>query len=359
MTERDEGAGKPGSGRMMVTEAWDVAVADDSQVHGAAATASAAALAAGLDSKDHAVCQLLATELATNLVRHATGGRLLIHVAGPGAVQIVAVDRGPGIPDVAASMADGYTTGSSLGAGLGACRRGAAQFDLYSRTGHGTIVLVRVGPAAGEPSGRVEVGGVITPHPDESAVGDGFGLAWEGDRMTVGVVDGLGHGIEAAQARQAALELLEQQPALDSAGLLREIDLGLRVTRGAAAAIAQIDGWSRQLSFAGMGNVTGRLFRPSADQALVSRPGILGAGQGIGGAARPRLHRVVAADWAAPATLVLHTDGITSRWSPADYPGIDRHHPAMLAALIWQDALRGNDDATVVVVRAALENSDR
>jgi anti-sigma regulatory factor (Ser/Thr protein kinase) len=348
------------TGRMMVTEAWDITVADESQVHGAAAAATAAALAAGLDAKNVAVCELLATELATNLVRHAVGGHLLIHVAGQGAVQLVAVDRGPGIADVAASMTDGYTTGPpSLGAGLGACRRGASQFDLYSEVGRGTVVLVRVGPAAGDPPGPVEFGGIITPHPDESAVGDGFGLAWDGDRMTVGVVDGLGHGVRAAEARRAALELLEQRPALDAAGLLREIDLGLRVTRGAAAAIVQIDGWSRQLSFAGMGNVTGRLYGPGADQALVSRPGILGANQGAGLGTRPRLHRVVAGDWAAPAALVLHTDGITSRWNAADYPSADHHHPAILAALIWRDALRGNDDATVVVVRTSPENSVR
>jgi hypothetical protein len=274
-------------------------------------------------------------------------------------VQIVAVDRGPGIADVAASLTDGFSSGSSLGAGLGACRRGAAQFDLYSRVGQGTVVLARSGPAAAEPAGPVEVGGVITPHPDESAVGDGYGVAWEDDRMTVGVVDGLGHGVEAAQARSAALELLERQPALDSAGLLREIDVGLRVTRGAAAAIAQIDGWSRQLTFAGMGNVTGRLFRPGADQSLLSRPGILGTGHGAGAFARPRLHRLVSADWKPPAVLVLHTDGITGRWNLADYPRADHHHPAVLAALIWRDALRGYDDATVVVVRTAPENGSR
>jgi anti-sigma regulatory factor (Ser/Thr protein kinase) len=347
------------SGRVTVTEAWDVAVGDDSQVHGAAAAASAAAVAAGLTPNDLATCELLATELATNLVRHAVGGRLLVNVSGQGAVQIVAVDHGPGIADVTASMTDGFTTGSSLGAGLGACQRRAGQFDLYSREGQGTVVMTRVGPAATEPSGPVEVGGVISPHPHESAVGDGFGLAWEGDRMTVAVVDGLGHGVQAAEARQAALELLEQQPALDSAGLLREIDIGLRVTRGAAAAIVQIDGWSRQLTFAGMGNVSGRLFRPAGEQALMSRPGILGVGQGVDGGIRPRLHRLVSADWVAPAALVLHTDGITSRWSLADYPGADRHHPAILAALIWRDALRGNDDATVVVVRTSPEDGSR
>ncbi|GAB2835805.1 SpoIIE family protein phosphatase [Actinoallomurus bryophytorum] len=344
---------------MTVTEAWDLTVADEGQVHGATAAASAAALAAGLDPGEVATCERLATELATNLVRHAVGGRLLVSVAGKGAVQIVAVDRGPGIDDAAVSRIDGRTTGTSLGAGLDACRREAAQFDLYSRPGQGTVVLARVGPAAAEPAGPVEFGGIITPHPDESAVGDGFGLAWEGERMTIGVVDGLGHGVEAAEARQAALERFEQRPARDSAGLLREIDVDLRVTRGAAAAVAQIDGRSRQLTFAGMGNVTGRLFRPGNAQTLVSRPGILGAGHGIGAAARPRLHRLVAADWLAPAVLVMHTDGVTNRWDPADHPGADNHHPAILAALIWRDALRGNDDATVVVARTSPENGLR
>lgn len=346
-------------GRMMVTEAWDVPVADDSQVHGAVAAASSAALAAGLAASDVATCELLAAELATNLVRHAVGGRLLVNVSGGRAVQIVTVDHGPGIADVAASMIDGYTTTSSLGAGLGACRRGASQFDLYSRPGQGTVVLARVGPAAEEPAGPAEAGGIISPHPDESVVGDGYGVTWEGDRMTVGVIDGLGHGVEAAQARQAALEPLERQPALDSAGLLREIDVGLRATRGAAAAIAQIDGWSRRLTFAGMGNVSGRLFGPRGEQALVSRPGILGVGHGLGVTARPRSHRLVTADWRAPSVLVLHTDGVTTRWELTDYPSADQHHPVILAALIWRDGRRGNDDATVVVVRTLPENGVR
>ncbi|MCW2947209.1 MAG: hypothetical protein JWR24_3926 [Actinoallomurus sp.] len=329
----------------MVTDGWNVGIEDPSQVHGAAAAAATAAATAGLDAQDTAACELVATELATNLVKHAHTGRLLVNVSGHGAVQLVAVDRGPGIADVGASMADGYSTTSSLGGGLGACRRAAARFDVYSLPGQGTVVLVCIGPSAMESFPSVEVGGIITPHPGESAVGDGFGLAWEKDRLTVGVVDGLGHGVAAAQARQAALEMIEQQPTMDSAGLLRELDAGLRVTRGAAAAIAQIDGWSRQLTFAGLGNVTGRLFGPAASQSLVSRPGILGAGQ------KARLHRVVSADWRGPAVLVMHTDGIKSRWEPSDYPGVDRHHPAVLAALIWRDANRGNDDATVVVIR--------
>ncbi|WP_460339997.1 ATP-binding protein [Actinoallomurus acanthiterrae] len=339
--------------RTQVTAGWNIPVSDESQVHGAVAATTVAAATAALDAGSTARCQLLATELATNLVKHAYGGRLLISASTPGAVQILAVDRGPGIADVFASMADGYTTASSLGGGLGACRRAAACFDLYSRPGEGTVVLARVGPGAVEGTDAAEVGGVITPHPAQSVVGDGYGLAWEGDRLTAVVVDGLGHGDAAAEARQAALDMAGRHTITDAALLLRELDAGLRTTRGAAAAVVQADGWARRLTFAGVGNVTGRLFPPREGRTLLSMPGILGAG------APTRSPRLDSADWTAPALLVLHSDGVNGRWTAEDHPGAGHHHPAVLAALIWRDACRGNDDATVVVVRTPTTKDPR
>ena len=56
-------------------------------------------------------------------------------------------------------------------------------------------------------------------------------------------------------------------------------------------------------------------------------------------------------DWASGATLVLHTDGINTRWRTDAYPGIVRHDPALLAGVLFRDAARGRDDATAVVVR--------
>lgn len=339
--------------RVQVGVGWNVVVSDESQVHGAVAATTAAAAEAGLDPRSTARSELLATELATNLVKHAYGGRLLVTMSGRGVVQLAAVDRGPGIPDVAASMADGYTTTSSLGGGLGTCQRAATEFDLYSRPGEGTVVLARVGDTAADSADEIEVGGVITPHPAQSVIGDGYGIAWEGDRMTVAVVDGLGHGAAAAEARQAALDVAGRHTVTDVAVLLRELDAGLRTTRGAAASVAQIDGWARRLTFGGVGNVTGRLFPPSEGRTLLSMPGILGAGTSANS------QRLDSADWRDPAVLVLHTDGINGRWRLADYPEAERHHPAILAALIWRDAHRGNDDATVVVIRTPTNKDAR
>ena len=78
---------------------------------------------------------LIVTELATNLLLHATGGEIIIRMlpaeAAPG-LEIVALDRGPGIADLQRCMADGYSGGGTRGCGLGAVRRLSTEFDIYS-----------------------------------------------------------------------------------------------------------------------------------------------------------------------------------------------------------------------------------
>ena len=134
-----------------VTAGWDLPVADPSHVHAAVAMADAAAAHAGLTPADRASCALIATELATNLARHARDGQLVASATEPGPaawVQLAALDSGPGIPDVDAAMADGYSTANSLGGGLGACRRAAGVFDLYTAPGAGTTIIARIGPGS-------------------------------------------------------------------------------------------------------------------------------------------------------------------------------------------------------------------
>src|SRR5688500_2123976 len=87
---------------------------------------------------------IVVTELATNLVKHARGGELLIRAVEDGTLEVLAVDRGGGIARPAEVMRDGYSTAGTLGAGLGAVRRLAARFDLYSTPGAGTVVMARL-----------------------------------------------------------------------------------------------------------------------------------------------------------------------------------------------------------------------
>lgn len=56
-------------------------------------------------------------------------------------------------------------------------------------------------------------------------------------------------------------------------------------------------------------------------------------------------------DWPRDGFLVLHTDGLKTRWSESSYPGILTHHPALLAAVLIRDHIRGRDDVTAVIIR--------
>jgi anti-sigma regulatory factor (Ser/Thr protein kinase) len=146
---------------------WDVPVRDSTRVRDARVAAEGAAALAGLDERRTAAAALVATELATNLLKHAEGGQVLIDIVAPPApqeggaqarvVQIAAIDHGPGIADLPAALRDGFSTTGSLGAGLGTCQRLADDFALHSTPGRGTVAVARVGTmprGGGGPDGR-------------------------------------------------------------------------------------------------------------------------------------------------------------------------------------------------------------
>ena len=84
-----------------------------------------------------------ASELARNTVTYGGGGRMLLEALNDGprrGLRLTFEDEGPGIPDVALAMRDGYTTGTGLGLGLGGARRLMNEFDISSTPGEGTRV---------------------------------------------------------------------------------------------------------------------------------------------------------------------------------------------------------------------------
>ena len=98
---------------------------------------------------DAANMALVITEMTTNVIKHAKGGRLILRLVPRGqqlGVELMTLDQGPGINDLAQSMRDGYSTAGSPGTGLGAVKRLAAEFDIHSIPGKGTAVLVRLWP---------------------------------------------------------------------------------------------------------------------------------------------------------------------------------------------------------------------
>ncbi|QEC75057.1 anti-sigma regulatory factor [Mucilaginibacter ginsenosidivorax] len=86
-----------------------------------------------------------ASELVRNMMRYANGGVCQIEVVSSGrnnGIRLVFSDKGPGIPDIAAAMRDGFSTGKSLGLGLPGTKRLVNEFDIKSKVGEGTTVTI-------------------------------------------------------------------------------------------------------------------------------------------------------------------------------------------------------------------------
>jgi anti-sigma regulatory factor (Ser/Thr protein kinase) len=344
---------------------WDVPVHDSTRVRDARVAAEQASTLAGLDEQRTATAALVATELATNLLKHAGGGQVLVDVVTPPVlvsgreesrlVQITTLDHGPGIADVDAALRDGFTTSDSLGAGLGTCARLADGFDLHSVPGRGTVVVARVGAVADRPAGdpgpaaRLRAGAVNVPFGGAEYSGDAWAWVRSGDRVTLMLADGLGHGPEAARASGAAVEALRGAAHLAPADALRRLDSALAGTRGAAVALAQVDAGAGTLRFAGIGNIGARLCADGTWRHLVSRPGIVGTH-------RPATLREEEAAWADDRVLVLHSDGLPSRWTPTSDTCRTTADPAVTAAVTVRDAsspARPVRDDTAVAVLAS------
>jgi hypothetical protein len=135
---------------------------------------------------------------------------------GPiGGLEVLALDLGPGMADVGRCLADGYSTAGSRGVGLGAMARLSALFDIHSRPGEGTAVLARLWsaplPERPEAAG-LEFGVVSLPLAGEEVCGDAWAVDEGRGRSFVLVVDGLGHGPQAAEAAREAVRAFAGGP---------------------------------------------------------------------------------------------------------------------------------------------------
>jgi hypothetical protein len=157
------------------------------------------------------------------------------------------------------------------------------------------------------------------------------------------VVDGLGHGLSAHRAAIAAIDEVRRLQPLSALELLPAVHRRLHGTRGAAVAVAEVDESADTLYFAGIGNISCSVTDGAGSRSLASMNGTAGADMG-------RVHEF-STPFPAEATFVMFSDGIATRWRLDDYPGLRPHHPALAAAVILRDHLRGRDDATVVVGR--------
>jgi anti-sigma regulatory factor (Ser/Thr protein kinase) len=322
---------------------------DMSQVGGARRAVTLLARRLGLGDAAVGTAALAVTEVAKNLLQHAGGGELALwwSPAGPDApvLEVVAMDRGPGMRDVARCFTDGYSTAGTPGTGLGAVRRAAHELDVYAPPGGGTVIWFRLGQKRrrGSRGDGFEIGTVVAPLEGEVALGDAWAVAEHSGGLVSAVCDGLGHGPVAAEAAREAVRYFCDHPFEDPGELIHGMHRSLGATRGAVAGVARLDAEGRRVRFAGVGNVAAVVEAPGGGRRhLVSHHGTLG-------------HavcqvQVFEAELEAGSLLVLHSDGLNTRWKLADYPGLAVRHPGVVAGVLHRDFHRGRDDAAVLVV---------
>lgn len=341
--------------RLGATQLTDTCIGIQETTDTAGVRRVALALAAQLsfDETDSGNVALVVTEAAKNLLKHAGGGQVILRsldLGGRTGIEMLALDKGPGIADVSRCFQDGYSTSGTSGTGLGAIARLSHAHELYSIPGQGTMLMAQIwkrpngsGPAAPL---YFHSSGVSLPLMGETECGDAwlFQDSIRCARLTM--ADGLGHGSAAAEAARAAMETARQNTNLPISALMERIHAALRPTRGAAVAIAEIDPPAHVVRFVGVGNIAG---------AILSESGPLRRVVSIPGTAGHQVHKIMeyTYPWDARSHLLMHSDGLQTHWSFDAYPGLIERHPSLIAGAFYRDYSRRRDDVTVAVVREA------
>ena len=286
---------------------------------------------------------LAVTEAASNLHKHAEQGSLLLCVNRDGpqpGIDLVTIDAGPGVRDVTAALRDGHSTAGTLGIGLGAIQRLADFADLYSRPGHGTSLVARF--CASPPVSQPRWAGLIRPITGETECGDAYGVIPADGAVTAVLCDGLGHGPLAAAAAAAGVAAVLDDPAGEPAALLERVHRRMSGTRGGAVGVVQVGG--QVARFAGLGNVAASIVSDGQRKSMISIPGIAGV--------QARTIRQFEYDVPPGSAVVVHSDGVSSRWEAAALPALEARDPLLIAAVLLAEAGVHRDDAGVLVLKS-------
>lgn len=294
---------------------------------------------------------LIVTELATNLSKHTKGGELFIRTLdcrGIHGIEVLSIDKGPGMEDVARCMSDGFSTAGSPGTGLGAIRRISHEFDIHSEKGNGTVVMSRYWSRVnldtdGLPERPLQVGAICLPVNQENACGDAWAVEQTSRKSILVVVDGIGHGPHAAEASQLAIGIFRNNTRHSPAHIIEQLHARMGATRGAAVAVAEVDHVNRIVRYSGVGNVAGKIVTDNVTRNMVSHNGTVGH----------QAHRIqeFTYPWSDHSILIMNSDGVATGVNLPDSPILSGKHPSLIAAVLFRDFGRGSDDAVVVVAK--------
>ena len=323
-----------------------ISISDSSHAGEARRVAASLATSIGLPSARAGELSIVVSELARNVVLHAGGGEIILapwNMDKQAGVDVLALDKGPGIENIGRSMEDGYSTAGTPGNGMGAITRLSDVFEIYSRFGHGTAAFVRAMAQREGAQGTGRFGAICIPTKGESVCGDAWFCRSDVGRDTVMIADGLGHGPAANEAAEKAVAIMKKNPEATPVDFLTLAHEQLQDTRGAAVGVAELDRQRGVVQYAGVGNIAGVIVGDQSIRSMVSMNGTVGH----------NAERIQEFSYPCPpgSVLIMHSDGLTSRYNIEPYVGLMAHHPALIAGVLYRDCKRGRDDATIVAIR--------
>jgi anti-sigma regulatory factor (Ser/Thr protein kinase) len=333
-----------------VPQSVTITVHDQSQVGDARRQAVLLAGKIGLDEEASGRLSIVTTEAGRNLYLHGGGGEIILNALEPGKqafVELLAIDRGRGMQDVEKCMRDGYSTAGTPGNGMGAIARMADRFDVHSAPGTGTVVMARFFSRRNHRQhdhDPFEFSASSVPYPGEKACGDAWAARGSSNSETFLLVDGLGHGEYAEIAAREAVRIFDQHHGAKPSEIIGLMHSALRSTRGAAVAITRIEPQQQRAVFAGIGNISALILVNDVSRNMVSLSGIVGH----------HVHKVqeFSYPWTADSLLVMHSDGLNTRWDLNSYLGLSRRATGVIGGVLYRDFQRHRDDTTVLVARA-------
>ncbi len=323
----------------------------------------------GFGEKECEEIAIAVSELASNQLTHAQKGTIVIEpLAGErSGIQVEALDTGPGITNIEQALSDGFSTAGGLGLGLGAVNRLMEVFDIVSHPGQGTYIRCQRFLHSNTPAVfplLLDIGVATRPYGGMGVNGDAFVVKQWGDQSLVGVIDGLGHGALANQAAETARQYVETHADQPLRTLFHGTARACLSTRGVVMALAQFHfptptiqkGHqsiastpeydplpSIRFSYGSLGNIEVRLFGSREPANFQLRRGVVGG----------NAPNVVVTEhaWSRDCILILHSDGLTSRWRQEEFPDIARSPASELAQELLKSLAKEDDDATIVVVK--------
>jgi anti-sigma regulatory factor (Ser/Thr protein kinase) len=291
---------------------------------------------------------IVITEAATNISKHAVSGCIYlrsISINDNHGIEVIAVDSGPGMRNIELNFEDGNSTSGTYGAGLGAIKRLSHHLDFFTEPGKGTVLMMILWDNPDAISNEFwEIGSMCIPIPSEYVCGDAWVAVESTSGINLMVADGLGHGPEAAEASNLAVKAMEEEPELNSNRLLQNCHGYMRGSRGGAVAISKINIKANELRYCGVGNIAGSIYSTEKRKHLISHNGIVGTNM-------LKTHEFIE-KWSDDSILIMHSDGIGTKWGLENYKGLERCHSSVIAAVIHRDFTRGRDDSTIVVLKS-------